>query len=161
MAKRRLRLSLLASLLLAAPAWAADTANGFLTVAGKKLTLSNVYAYAEPGFFDKAKTDVVVILSDVPIPAAAAREPFGLEKTVPQFLKLTLNSEGQIISLLPRHKAFKHVMSGGSTDFAFVKKVHDGKRVSGRAYSKAPQKGFDDEVWEFDVTFDAAVAPKK
>lgn len=52
-------------------------------------------------------------------------------------------------------------MSGGSSDYVFEKKVHDGKTVAGRAFTKKPQKGFDDEVWEFDVTFEAAVAPKK
>jgi hypothetical protein len=120
-----------------------------------------VYAYAKAGFFDKTKNDVVVILSDMPIPPAAASNPLMLEEKVPQFLSITLNSEGQIISLLPQHKAFKIVPSGASTDFVFEKKVHDGKVVSGRAYSKAPQKGFKGEAYEFDVTFEATVAPKK
>jgi hypothetical protein len=168
MTKRRLDLALAASLLLATPAWAGGTAKGAITVAGKKLTLSNVYAYAQTGFFDKTKTDVVVILSEIPIPAAdghtpdeVARNQFALEATVQQFLSVTLDSAGQIISLRPQHKAFKVVPSGASSNFLFEKKVHDGKLVSGRVYSKVPQKGFDGEIWEFDVTFEAAVAPKK
>jgi hypothetical protein len=168
MTKGRLQLALAASLLLAAPSWAAGTAKGVVTVAGKKLTLSNVYAYAQTGFFDKTKTDVVVILSDMPIPAVdghtpdeVARNQAALEAAVQQFLSLTLDAEGQVISLRPQHKAFKIVPSGASSNFVFEKKVHDGKLVSGRAYSKVPQKGFDGEVWEFDVTFESAVAPKK
>jgi hypothetical protein len=150
-----------AFLLLAAQAWPEDSAKGALTVAGQKLTLSHVYAYATTGVFDKTKNDVVVILSDVPIPAAQARNSLMLEEKVPQFLSITLDAGGQIISLLPQHKAFKMVPSGASSDFIFEKKVHDGKVVSGRAYSKAPQKGFKDEVYTFDVTFSAAVAPKE
>ena len=161
MTKRWLLLTLAVTVPFAATAWAGDAAKGELTVAGQKLTLSHVYAYATAGFFDKAKTDVVVILADAPIPAESAREPFGLEGKVPQYLQITVNSEGQIISLRPEHKAFKIVPSGASTDFVFEKKVHDGKTISGRVYSKAPQKGFKDEVWTFDATFEAAVAPKK
>jgi hypothetical protein len=158
MTKRRLLLTLAASLLLVTPSWAGGTTKGVLAVAGKKLTLSNVYAYGETGFFDKTKTDVVVILSEVPIPAldghtrdAVARNSAALEATVQQFQSITLNSEGQIISVRPQQKAFKIVPSGASTDFVFEKKVHGGKPVSGRASSKVPKKGFDGEVWEFDV----------
>lgn len=151
----------LALLGLAGSAAAANTAKGTLTVKGQKLALSNVYAYAEAGTSDTGGADVVVILSNIAIPEASARDMFALREKVPQYLRLTISSEGQITSVRPQHGAFKNVMGGGSSDFVFEKTVLDGKSVSGRAFTKRPQRGFDDEPWEFDVTFETAVAPKK
>src|ERR1700687_5281783 len=51
-------------------------AEGKLTVAGKSTDVKYAYASAGPGFFDKTKEDVTVILSDVPLDAKALEDQF-------------------------------------------------------------------------------------
>jgi hypothetical protein len=59
-----------------APAAAQNHAEGKLIVAGKPVAITQVYAYAQEGFFDKKKQDVVVLLCDTPVAAATARDVF-------------------------------------------------------------------------------------
>ena len=51
-------------------------AEGKLTVAGKSTAVKYAYASAGPGFFDKTKEDVTVIVSDVPLDAKALEDEF-------------------------------------------------------------------------------------
>lgn len=61
---------------LSAPAMAQNHAEGKLTVAGKTVAITQVYAYAQEGFFDKKKPDVVVLLCDAVVPPKTARDVF-------------------------------------------------------------------------------------
>ncbi len=51
-------------------------AEGKLTVNGKTTDVKYAYAWAGPGFFDKTKEDVTVIVSDVPLDAKALEDEF-------------------------------------------------------------------------------------
>src|SRR3954469_1307424 len=81
---RRTALVLFASSLLTAALAATDgnaapadgTAEGTLTVNGKVTQVAYAYARAVPGFFDKSTMDTEVIVSDVPLDAAALSDPF-------------------------------------------------------------------------------------
>jgi hypothetical protein len=77
-ARVRTTLAVLASFaLLAAPARAADgKAEGTITVNGKTTKLTHAYARAVPGFFDKTKEDVEVILSDAALDGKALTDQF-------------------------------------------------------------------------------------
>lgn len=154
--------------LLAAPAaLAADgKADGTITVNGKTTKLAHAYARAVPGFFDKTKEDVVVILTDVPLDAKGLEDQFERMHLADagklHAFEITLDAEGKPISTAFRDNGFKKASpSGLSSADVFTKKVFDGKTVEGR-YRSAKESEFFGETYSFDVSFRADVtrAPK-
>jgi hypothetical protein len=143
---------------------AADArAEGTLTVNGKTAKLAYAYAWVEPGFFDKKKEDVHVILSDVPLPPKALEDTFERIHMADEgrlhAMEVIFSADGKVISTSFRDKAFKASPSGVSSDDVFEQKTFDGKSVAGRFRSTKPHEFFGD-VYSFDVTFDAPVARK-
>ena len=151
--------------LVAAPATAQNTVTGTFVVDGKPIKLTHVYAYAEKGFFDPKKQDVVVVLADAEVPAAALRDHFALADLAKagklHFVKQTIDAEGQVINYEVRHERFKMPESGGSTEHVFEAKTFDKKLIAGRAWTKSPQKSFDDVPYSYDATFSATIEPMK
>ncbi len=149
----------------AAPAPAEDKIEGTLVVAGQAIKLTHVYAYATKGFFDPAKVDVVVVMADAEVPAAALRDRFALADLAKEgklhFVQQTINTEGQVINSEVRHQLFKMPESGGSTEHVFEAKTYDAKLIAGRSRTTSPQKSFDDVPYSYDVTFSASIEPKK
>jgi hypothetical protein len=152
--------------LLAAPAIAQNRAEGKLEVNGKAVAITQVYAYAVEGFFDKKKQDVTVLLCDVPVPAAAVRDDFARKDLAAagklHCVQQVINTEKQVINFEVRDRAFgSRPPGGGSTEHVFEAKTFDAKTVAGRARTKSPQKSFDDVPYSYDITFSAAIEPKK
>ncbi len=149
----------------AAPATAENTIEGTLVVAGKAIKLTHVYAYATEGFFDKKKLDVVVVMADAVVPADALRDHFALADLAKEgklhYVQQTINTEGQVINYEVRHQLFKMPESGGSTEHVFEPKTYDKKLIAGRSRTLSPRKSFDDIPYSYDVTFSAAIEPKK
>jgi hypothetical protein len=139
-------------------------AEGQLTVAGKQIKLAFAYASAQPGFFDKTREDVRVILSDVPLTAKALDDDFeriDMAKAGKlHCVELTIDQEKQPISVTVRHEAFKVSVSGGSTEDVFEAKTFDGKVIDGRIYRKSPGKSFEDIEYTYDVTFKVTITHK-
>ena len=77
-------------------------AEGKLTVAGKSTVVKYAYASAGPGFFDKTKEDVTVIVSDVPLDAKALEDEFERMKMADagklHAFEITIDAEGKPIS---------------------------------------------------------------
>lgn len=144
---------------------AANTAKGTFTVAGKAIQITQAYAYAEKGFFDPAKDDVVVLLCDAAVPAASVRDMFERRDLVKagklHCVQQTIDSKHQVINFRVEDSHFKMAESGGSTEQLFEAKTLDAKTVAGRAYTRSPQKSFDDVPYTYDITFSAAIEPKK
>jgi len=144
---------------------AANEVKGTFTVDGKSIQITNVYAFAQKGFFDPAKDDVVVLMCDAAVSDAGIRDPFERKDLVKadklHCVQQTINSEGQVINFKVEHSKFKMPESGGSTEQVFEKKTADGKTIAGRAYTKSPQKSFEDVPYTYDITFTAAILPKK
>jgi hypothetical protein len=152
--------------LLAAPAIAQNRAEGKLEVNGKAVAITQVYDYAVEGFFDKKKQDVTVLLCDVPVPATAVRDGFARKDLAAagklRCVQQIINTEKQVINFEVRDQAFgSRPPGGGSTEHVFEAKIFDGKTISGRARTKSPQKSFDDVPYSYDITFSAAIEPKK
>jgi hypothetical protein len=161
-------ISLLLSLfaLLAIPASAQSHVEGKLEVNGKPISLKQVYAYAVEGFFDKKKQDVVVLLCSDPVPTAAVRDQFARKALVDagklSCVQQVINTEKQVINFEVRDKGFgTRPPGGGSSEHVFDPKTFDGKNIAGRAWTKSPQKSFDDVPYSYDITFSAAIEPKK
>lgn len=155
------------ALLVSPAAPAADgKAEGTITVNGKTTKLVHAYARAVKGFFDAAKEDVEVILSDVPLEAKALEDQFERSRMADagklHAFEIRLDADGKPISTSFRDNGFKKASpSGLSSADVFTKKVFDGKTVEGR-YKSAKESEFFGETYSFDVSFRADVtrAPK-
>lgn len=152
-------------LALTMPLVAENHAEGTLTVDGKPVKLTQVYAFATKGFFDDKKQDVVVLLCDAAVPAAAVRDNFARGDLIKagnlHCVEQTIDATKQVINYRVEHKRFGMPEGGGSTEHVFDAATFDGKTVAGRSHTKEPQKSFDDVVYTYDVTFSAAIEPRK
>ena len=157
--------SLLAGALSARGANAAPadgTASGTLTVNGKTTKVAYAYARQVPGFFDASTKDTQVIVSDVPLDAAALSDGFARDDLAKagklHAFEITIDASGTPISTAWRHDGFTGPMpSGLSTADVFTKKVLDDKIVEG-SYKSAEEAEFFGNHYSFDVTFRAAIA---
>ena len=137
-------------------------ARGKLTVSGKTTPLAYAYARSQKGFFDKTKEDILVILSDVPIPEEALADEFARHKMAEagklHAVEVTLNSEKQPVSGGLLHEAFSK--TGGYVSVAgmheFKATAFDGKRVAGTLGMEKPNE-FMGNTFEYSATFDAPV----
>ena len=156
----------LLGLALALTASAADTpagnATGALKVNGVVTPLRYAYARAQPGFRDEAREDILVVLSDVEIPAEAQADPFA---------RRALARDGKLHAVEVVLDADKDPISGGLADPAFSKfggyvsvagahvfeaKVFDGSVVEGRMLTRGPVEAME-ASFEYTATFRAAV----
>jgi hypothetical protein len=165
MKRRALLLCCLVAAVCIAPAHAADSVKGNLVVAGKPIAITHVWAWAQKGFFDPKKQDVVVLMCDADVPAAGIRDSFGRSDLVKanklHCVQQTINAEKQVINYRVEDGRFRTTDSGGSSEQVFEATTFDGKRVAGRARTSSEQKSFDDVPYSYDLTVDAAVAPLK
>jgi hypothetical protein len=155
-----------AIVLLIAPAAAQNHAEGKLIVDGKPIAITQVYAYAQEGFFDKKKQDVVVLLCDTAVPPKTARDVFARHDLFvagkAHCVQQTVNTDKQVINFEVGHERFgRKGEGGGSTEQVFEATTFDAKTIAGRARTKSPQKSFDDVPYSYDITFTAAIEPKK
>jgi hypothetical protein len=150
-------------LTMVAPAAAQDKAEGKLVVDGKAVEITHVYAYAQPGFFDKKKQDVVVLLCDAPVPAPAVRDLFARKELADagklHCVQQTINTVKQVINYEVRHNRFGMPEGGGSSYHVFEAKTFDDWTIAGRARTTSPQKSFNDVPYSYDITFSAAFEP--
>jgi hypothetical protein len=149
-----------------APVSAQNRAEGKLDVDGKPVAITQVYAYAKEGFFDKKKQDVVVLLCDAPVPAPALRDVFAYKDLIAtgkvHCVRQTIDAEKHVINFDVGHERFGSMgENGGSTEHVFEPQTFDGKTIAGRARTKSPQKSFKDVPYTYDITFSAAIEPKK
>jgi hypothetical protein len=139
-------------------------AEGELTVNGKSTDVKYAYAFAGPGFFDKTKEDVTVIVSDVPLDAKALEDEFErihmAEAGKLHAFEITFGADAKPISTSFRHNGFtKASPSGLSSEDVFEKKTFDGKTVEGRYKSAKPHEFFG-STYAFDVSFKADITRK-
>ena len=148
------------------PVAAQNRAEGKLDVEGKPVAITQVYAYAKEGFFDKKKQDVVVLLCDGAVPAPAVRDVFAYKDLIAtgkvHCVRQTIDANKQVINYDVGHERFGSMgENGGSTEHVFEAQTFDGKTIAGRARTKGPQKSFKDVPYTYDITFSAAIEPKK
>jgi hypothetical protein len=148
------------------PLAAQNRAEGKLDVDGKPVAITQAYAYAREGFFDKKKQDVVVLLCDAPVPARAMRDVFAYKEMIAtgkvHCVRQTIDADKQVINFDVGHERFGSLgENGGSTEHVFEAQTFDGKTITGRARTKSPQKSFKDVPYSYDITFSAAIEPKQ
>jgi len=148
------------------PVAAQNRVEGKLDVDGKPVAITQVYAYAKEGFFDKKKQDVVVLLCDAPVPAPAVRDVFAYKDLIAtgkvHCVRQTIDADKQVINFDVGHQRFGSLgENGGSTEHVFEAQTFDGKTIAGRSRTRSPQKSFKDVPYSYDITFSAAIEPKK
>jgi hypothetical protein len=162
---RRCLLAVLALALAAGAAQAADEVKGTLTVQGKPIALTHVWAFARKGFFDPKKQDVVALFCDADLPAAAVRDRMERDKAIQgakvHCVEQVIDAGKQVINYSVEDSRFHPPESGGSTYHVFEAKTFDGKTIAGRSRTTAEQKTFSDIPYTYDITFSAAIAPMK
>ncbi|HXO22658.1 MAG TPA: hypothetical protein VOA87_22280 [Thermoanaerobaculia bacterium] len=150
---------------LAVPVAAQSHAAGSLIVEGKTIPITQVYAFAQKGFFDTKKQDVVIVLCDSAVPPAAVHDQFARADLVKagklHCIEQTVDADKQVINYKVQHNRFKMPEGGGSTEHRFDATTFDGKTIAGRSWTRSPQKSFDDVPYSYDVTFSAPIEPKK
>lgn len=152
--------------LLSIPAmFAADgKAQGTVTVNGKTTKLSYAYARAVPGFFDKTKEDIEVILTDVPLEAKALEDEFErihlADAGKLHAFEITINADATPISTSFRHNGFKGPSpSGLSSEDVFKKKTFNAQMVDA-SYKSAKPHEFFGNTYAFDVAFRSDITRK-
>jgi hypothetical protein len=145
---------------------AQNSVQGKLEVDGRPVAITQVYAYAKEGFFDKKKQDVVVLLCDAAVPAPAVRDPFAYKNLVAagkvHCVRQTIDADKHVINFDVGHQRFGSLgENGGSTEHVFEAQTFDGKTIAGRSRTRSPQKSFKDVPYTYDITFSAAIEPKK
>lgn len=159
-------------------------ARGSLTVKGQAVTLTHAYAALEPNTFDETKDDIVVVLTDRPIPpdTLAAHSLGGLNGAAPaagieNYLRFEFaeadehektSSRAILGAWIIGHRTIGHAALEGrnlqvSPDpvakMASPAIARD--RIAGRVYSDGPQTFPHDHEYAFDVTFDVVVAARR
>jgi hypothetical protein len=159
------------TLLVLRPARGADEVSGSFTVKGKTTTFQHVSCYWKPNFFDQAKKDLFVLLSDTPIPSGSIpKDDDGISKIA------SLVREGKIhaleLHLSPvtrrldeaENAAVYHVglspgRHGMSGMHVFEARTFDARTVE--ATSRTEKEEDDGGVrWRYDVHFRVAVPPQ-
>lgn len=149
-------------------------AKGTITVNGKAVTLTHAYAALEPNPFDEKKSDIVVLLTDRPLPAAAmAGDLSDAATSVPTWLRLKLRDDPEMAKSMGRerwivgnrtlgHEVLKTQTLQTSPDFdTKLDSVAMGTdRVEATAYTDGVKEQFDDK-FEYRVSFNAAVKPRR
>lgn len=144
---------------------AAPTVSGTFTVAGKAAKITHVYASSGPGFFDKSKTDMMVVLSDIELTPAQLADQFALVELANagkvHAIVLVIDADKQIISCQMHDQAFKMSASVAGSNNKFDATAFTKTRIAGKAYTAKPDTfGPRDVPYEFSVTFDAPVRPR-
>ncbi len=148
--------------LLAATMAFGGTAKGTLTVNGKTFALNNVYAKSIKNPFDKAKMDVVVILTDKEIPAGALFDDFALMSLADQGISgvtVEIQPDKSTDSGTIFSPAFKKMHQFSSTGNQKLELTDLSKTHVAGSISIKPDDFFE-EKYQYSATFDASVLTK-
>ena len=147
----------------AVASYAADSADGSMTVNGKTVALRYAYAGIEPDFFDKKETNIVVLLSDMPVTAEQFADHFGPEHLKLTGVKVSINKDKQIVSgTIYSPELTKYNGSFSATGMHTLEPTTlTTKAVAGKLYM-AKQDDFFGTKYQYSATFSATVgaAPK-
>jgi len=137
------------------------TASGKLTLGDKTTPLTHAYALARPDAFDKTKENVLIVLSDVPIPEDSLWEDFP---------GLRMGAAGRLHAVEVELRSDKSVKAGGVVDASFVDSqgyygmenpqvqltTFDARTVEGKLFTAKPQDLMK-KRFEFAATFRAPI----
>jgi hypothetical protein len=137
----------------------AGRATGTLTVNNEITQFSFAYAVSLPGFFDRSKEDILVILTDVPLPEKAIEDNFERSRMMHDGnlhgIELIIDANRNPISVTILHNAFNAPPSGRGYE-VFEAKTIDTKIIEGKIYTSKENEFFN-TTYEYSATFNAAI----
>jgi hypothetical protein len=132
---------------------------GALSLNGAPVTISHVYASAQPGFFDKKDEDVRLLFSDVPLSDEDRADVFALihlgRDGQAHILEIVLDKDGQPISGSIYAKEFDGQVSVTGMH-RFERERFERAAIAGRVYMNAPHE-FRDVAFQYDLRFSAPI----
>jgi hypothetical protein len=135
------------------------TASGHLTLNGETTPLTRAYASAQPGFFDKTREDIRILLSDVELPDSALEDVFELihlgRDGKARIVEVVLDADAAPISGAIYAKAFDGSVSVTGMH-RFARQVVEHGLVAGRLSMDEP-KSFQGVTFQYDATFSARI----
>jgi hypothetical protein len=139
---------------------AADgVAEGTLTVNGRTYTLKYAYASAQPGFFDKTKEDVHVLLSDVPLSDEQRADVFEIIHLAndgqAHVVEVVLDADRKPIAGSFFTLPFEGMVSATGMH-VFEERAFEHKRIAGRLYTDGA-RSFQNVTYEYTATFSAVI----
>ena len=141
-------------------ALAADgTADGVLTINGATFPLKYAYASATPGFFDKNKEDIHVLLSDVPLTDEQQADVFEIIHLARDgkvhVVEVVLDAEQRPIAGSFFTQPFEGMVSATGMH-VFEPKAFEHKRIAGRLYTDGART-FQNVTYEYTATFSTVI----
>jgi hypothetical protein len=140
----------------------AGKAEGQLVINGVSHPLQYAYAYVEPSLFDKAKTNTVVVLSNMALDDEAvenwARRSELEAAGKLHCVELTINENNRVVSRKLRDSAFDASPSGVSSEESFVREKTERGVIAGKAFT-AREDDFFGVTFEYRAAFRANIRP--
>jgi hypothetical protein len=151
-----------AALLGAAASLAAqdNRASGALTINGGRTPLSFVYASARPGFFEKSKEDIRILLSDVALTSEERDDDFALIRrgrdNTAHIVEVVLDASGSPIAGALYAPVFSGMLSATGMH-VFQRTTFDRDGVAGRLSTNPPRE-IGGVTWSYDADFAVKVS---
>src|SRR6185369_6790362 len=158
---KRCRLAAAVIAVTATAVQAGDACDGSFSVAGTTAKLTAVHASIDRLFSEPGKDYLRVVLSDAPVPAAAAADDFALQKLTRDrklhAVVLIISPTKQVTSTMLFDAAFNmDSVSSAGTNNQFEAATFTKDRVAGEAFTKEARE-FRGVRYEYRATFDAAI----
>ncbi len=157
-----MRMLIAAAILPSALLAATPNASGSLQIQGKTIVMKYASAVQFPDWFDKTKMGTRLVVSDVPIPAAAMSETIDLMNLAQDgkmhAIQFEFGASGNSVSMSILSDKVEGSLSGSSNFDAKSLKVYTPVRIEGAMVS-GPKKMFD-MTYSYDVRFAADIAPR-
>lgn len=137
-----------------------EKTTGTLTVGPSKLVLSHAYAFPQKGYYDSAKEDYRVFVTDQPFPASALKDEFEreellLERKI-QGLDIVVTADNRVVSSHLYHPALGATGLAVSGVDEFKAAALDTQKVAGKLFTERPFE-HSDKVVQYETTFSAPI----
>lgn len=135
--------------------------DGTLTVNGKTFKLTHAYATTRQDSFDKKKTDVLLLFTDVEMPANVLEDEFGvmevLNKTPFNGVDAKIDPDKEVVSGDVYSTALKKInyFSANGMQNAEIT-AWTPSRIAGKLYMEKPDDFFEN-IYQYSITFDVPI----
>lgn len=135
-------------------------ATGTLTVGSSRLVLSHAYAFPQKGYYDPAKEDYRIFVTDRPFPASALKDEFErnellLERKI-QGLEIVVTADRRVVSAQLYHPGLGGTGLAVSGANQFEVTALEAQRIAGKLFMERPLEHAERSV-QYEATFSAPI----
>ena len=136
-----------------------NEAEGKLIVNDEEIKFNYAYAFAQEGFFDKSQEDIVVIITDIPIPQEVIEDSFERKRMMSRddlhCVEVVISHTLEPISVTILHNAFEAPPSGRGYEILKVNKLSQ-DIIEGEIHTSKPNEFFG-TTYEYNAIFKANI----